>query len=177
MTWCLYFSKIICNHTHIYYMHIIFGYGIYIGINSFRRGWKATNSNMFFFGWLFLGGIMFFRFGHFFWFLFPCFFAFLLFAFLLFPACLLLYFFASLLLHFSASLLLCFSTVLPLCFSAFLLFPGFLLFQLLCFLLFHAFLLFQLLCLPAYLLFCFSAFSLFFVVSHTADNPYLRNIM
>ena len=73
------------------------------------------------------------------------FYAFLFSAFPCFSAFIVLCFFASPLFCFFASSLLCFSAVLPLCFSAFLLFPAFLLFQLLCFLLF-----------PDSLLTCFS---------------------
>ena len=167
MTWCLYFFKIICNHTHIYYIHIIFGYGIYIGINSFRRGWKATNSNMFFFleGY-FWGELCFSVLGIFFDFCFP--------ASLLFCFSLLVCFYSSLLLCFSTFLLLCFFASPPCCLFASPLFCFSLVF---CFSSFFASLLSAFPCFsafPASLLTCFSAsllFPLFFVVSHTADNP------
>ena len=141
-------------HTHtyiyIYDIHIIFGYGIYICINSFRRGWKPPTRTCLFWRFFF-GELCFSVLGMFFVFCFP---ASLLFCFLLFCF--------SLLVCFYTSLLLCFSTFLPLCFSAFLLFPGFLLFQLLCFFEFCFSMLFCFSSFSAYLLFCFSAFSLVF---------------
>ena len=87
---------------------------------------------------IFGGELLFFRFGHFWGISVSLLLSFSAFCFSAFPCCLFLQFFDSLFLDFFASLLLCFFASLLLhCATSplFLLFPAFLLFQLLCFLL------------------------------------------